>query len=337
MKTDSLNKNTEQIEKEVRERVKKLFEDNKIDVFIGFSEGSIPLRTTPCFIKKSEEVEKLVWNFFCSNNLSVYLPRFFSTKNQKPKTENRIGIIAKGCDSRSIIGLIKEHQVLRKNLYIIGIVCDGIIDIKKMQNSYLEIVEAKEKDNVIVLVDENKKETELRKEDLLADVCLNCQYKKSSIYDILIEGKRSNDITQKRYNVSIDEFEKKPIQERWKYFEEQVSKCIRCYACRQACPNCYCKECFAEATKPKWIGITTNISDIMFYQIGRIFHQAGRCVDCGACVRACPMNIDLRMFTYKLVKDVKEFFGYEAGISLDEIPSLVTFKLDDKQEFITEP
>ncbi len=75
----------------------------------------------------------------------------------------------------------------------------------------------------------------------------------------------------------------------------------------------------------------------MLYQIGRIFHQAGRCVDCGACVRACPMGIDLRAFTYKLVKDVRELFGYEAGISLDELPPLTTFKLEDKQEFMVEP
>ncbi len=138
-------------------------------------------------------------------------------------------------------------------------------------------------------------------------------------------------------HADTEDFEEKTMEERWEYFQEQMSKCIRCYACRQACPNCYCKECFAEQTKPKWIGTTNNISDIMFYQIGRIFHQAGRCVDCGACVRACPMGIDLRTFTYKLVKDVKELFGYEAGISLDELPPLTTFMLEDEQEFMIEP
>ncbi|GAF73983.1 unnamed protein product [marine sediment metagenome] len=88
---------------------------------------------------------------------------------------------------------------------------------------------------------------------------------------------------------------------------------------------------------PRWTGITNDISDTMFFHIGRIFHQAGRCVDCGACVAACPVGIDLRKFTYKLVKDVKNLYEYEAGLSLEELPPLATYKPDDEQEFMTEP
>jgi len=332
----------EEIEEKIKDTVKKLFKENKIDIFIGYSEGTLPLKSTPCFITRQEDIEKLVWNSNCFNNLSVYLSRFFIPQlGKKDAKLPRIGILAKGCDGRSIVGLIKEHQIPRENLYIIGINCEGMIDIKKVQDvgckmQEVEIVGAKEKDNKIVIIDEDKKEIELKKEELLADVCMSCQYTAPVIYDVLIgEEKRK---TKKEERVAIiEEFEKKPLEERWKYFQEQVSKCIRCYACRQACPNCYCKECFAEQTKPEWIGITDNISDVMFYQIGRIFHQAGRCVDCGACVRACPMGVDLRVFTYKLIKDVKEFFDYEAGISLEEDPPLATFKSDDNQEFITEP
>ena len=88
---------------------------------------------------------------------------------------------------------------------------------------------------------------------------------------------------------------------------------------------------------PQWAGITNDISDTMFYHIGRIFHQAGRCVDCGACVAACPVSIDLRKFTYKLVKDVEDLYEYEAGLSLDEPQPLATFNPDDEQEFMIEP
>lgn len=330
------------IEEKIKETVRKLFEEDKIDIFIGYGEGTLPLRSTPCFITEPDNIEKLVWNSYCLNNLAVYLPRFFLPQPRKKDVKlPKIGILAKGCDGRSIVGLIKEHQLPRENLYIIGIPCEGMMDIKKIQDAgckmqEVEIVEAKKKGDKIVIIDEDEKEIELKKEELLADVCMSCQYTAPVIYDILIGGEKRKTKEEQRTTI-IEEFEKKSLEERWKYFEEQVSKCIRCYACRQACPNCYCKECFAEQTKPKWIGITDNISDIMFYQIGRIFHQAGRCVDCGACVRACPMGIDLRIFTGKLIKDVKEFFGYEAGISLEEAPPLATFKLDDQQEFITEP
>ena len=326
----------------IKETVKKLFKENKIDIFIGYSEGTLPLRSTPCFITETDNIEKLVWNSYCFNNLAVYLPRFFLPQLQKKDAKlPRIGILAKGCDGRSIVGLIKEHQIPRENLYIIGIHCEGMVDKKKIQDAGCkmqgaEIVAAEEKNGKVLIEDEDKKKIEFEKAKLLADVCKSCQYAAPAIYDVLI-GEEKRKTKKEEREEFIKEFEKKPLEERWKYFQEQVSKCIRCYACRQACPNCYCKECFAEQTKPKWIGATDNISDIMFFQIGRILHQAGRCVDCGTCVRACPMGIDLRIFTYKLIKDVKEFFGYEAGISLEETPPLATFKSDDGQDFITEP
>lgn len=319
----------------IKEKVKKLFKEKKIDIFIGYCKGTLPLRAMPCFIRKAEDAERLVWNSYCSNNLAVYLPRFFKPKKgSKDEKMPKIGILAKGCDGRSIVGLIKEHQIPRENLYILGIDCSGMIDTKKIKG--IDVAAADEKKDIVTVEDGYGKKAEFKKEELLSDVCRSCGYTAPLVYDEFI-GEKGGKSKKESREEFIKEFEKKPIEERWKYFHEQISKCIRCNACRQACPNCYCVECFAEQTKPRWVGATNDISDVMFYQMGRLFHQAGRCVDCGACVRACPMGVDLRIFTYKLIKDVKELFEYEAGISLEEAPPLATFKQDDKQEFITEP
>ena len=319
--------------KEIRQTVKKLFNDNKIDLFIGYGEGTLPLRTTPCFISTVDDTDKLVWNSFCTNNLAVYLPRFFLPKpREKEPHWPRVGILVNGCTGRSLVGLFKEKQVPRENIVIVGVPCDGMIDIKKIKG--IEIIKGTEKKDSIIIEDITGKEKELKKDGLIADICLSCSCSVPPVYDYLVKGKGKETVIP---YTGVEEFEEISHQERWSLFEEQVSKCIRCYACRAACPNCWCKECFVDQSLPRWTGITNDISDTMFFHIGRIFHQAGRCVDCGACVAACPVGIDLRKFTYKLIKDVKDLYEYEAGLSLEELPPLATYKPDDEQEFMTEP
>ena len=287
--------------------MRKLFSENRIDVFIGYGESSVPGRALPMFITSADEVDKLVWNEFCVNSLAVYLPRFFEIEpRQKEKKFPRVGLAAKGCDGRAVVGLIKENQMPRESVYIVGIACEGMSEL----------------------------DGGTRRE---REVCAECEYRAPAVYDVLIEGDGSSgEKKPARFN-RIEEFRKKPIEERWNYFVKEMAKCIRCYACRNVCPTCYCKECFTDETQPKWHGVTNDMSDIIYFHLGRLFHQAGRCVDCGSCSWVCPMGIDLRLFLQGLLKDVKELYGYEAGLSIEEPPPLTVFKPDDVQKFITEP
>ena len=328
-------------ETKLRQTAKELFNDGRIDVLVGYTGGTLPLRSRPVFITNAEEVDKLVWNAYCSNNLAVYLPRFFTVQAQRKKDETpppKVGIIAKGCDIRSVVGVIKEKQAPRENVVIVGVHCAGMVDLAKV-----ELLMGGERvyrsdetpEGKLVVTTRLGKEQSIEKEQVMADACLDCQYPTADGADIIIEG-TSKKVNEEIYK-KVDDFEAMPAEERWQYFKQEISKCIRCYACRQACPNCYCKVCFADQTKPKWIGAGIELSDVMLYHIGRIFHQAGRCVECDACLRACPMNIDLRTFTQKLARDVKELFDFTPGLSFDEPPPLCTFKDDDSQDFITEP
>jgi len=320
------------VESELVESVEKLLREKKVDLFVGYQDGSLPLRTSPCFVTEHEEIQKLVWNSFCSNNLSVYLKSLLSAR----RANTRIGILCKGCDSRSLVNLIVEKQVKREDVVIVGISCPGVINVDKLlsHTEGKKILEVEENDEDIILKFDSGEERFARRE-YLYESCLNCAYPTPGVYDVLVRvGKHIPKSVSP--DPMIAEFDQKSRTERWQIFEQELSRCIRCYACRNACPNCYCKECFAEQTKPRWFGLTNEQSDVFFYHIVRILHQAGRCVDCGACVRACPQKINLRLFTRMLVDEVKERFGFEPGLSLSDSSLLATFSTDDKQEFMVE-
>ena len=315
----------EQLTTQIQEAAKKLFEDNKVDLIIGFEKGSLPLRATPCFIRSAEDTGRLVWNSGCGNNLAAYVPAH---------NTDRIGIIVKGCDSRSVVGLIKEQQIERDRIVIIGVACTGMIDSKLVEEKLAgrEALSAEDGSESITFKGSGF-EDKIKKSDLLDESCTFCKHRNPAVCDIMI-GASVEDNKEGDEFLTVTEFEAKSAEERWEYFSRQSQKCIRCYACRNACPLCYCKECCVDSSQPQWFGKSTALSDTQVFHIMRTFHTAGRCVDCGACMRACPMDVDLRFLNKKIDKDVRELFSFEAGMSLDEPPPLNTFKTDDPQEFI---
>lgn len=319
----------EKIEKKIREIAGKLLKDKKVKLIIGFEKGTLPLKARPTFVRKPEEVEKLIWNPFCENNLAVYIPFY----RRYLDNGESIGVIAKGCDARSLVLHIQENIAKREQIFIIGIPCEGILDRKRIEKEAFpgEITEASEKDDTI-LVKGNGFEKTLRKKDFLCEDCIVCSHRKPVVYDELVEGDVKETEAADRQN-QIKEFESKEPDERWKIFTEEVSRCIRCYACRNACPACYCKECFVDCSKPQWLGTTVDSeTDLQLFQIIRTFHLAGRCVNCGSCNRACPMDINISLLVNKLSVDAKRLFNYETGIDVNEKPVLNKYSEDDSNE-----
>lgn len=102
---------------------------------------------------------------------------------------------------------------------------------------------------------------------------------------------------------------------RWMY---EFQKCIKCYGCRNICPVCFCTACSLE--HDALVATGPLPPEVPIFHLVRAVHMAGRCVDCGLCEAACPMNIPLRLLYRKVNEIVVALFDYETGSSADQPP-----------------
>jgi len=131
----------------------------------------------------------------------------------------------------------------------------------------------------------------------------------------------------------LDKIEKMTPSERWDFWIQELSPCFKCYACRAACPMCYCSRCTVDFNQPQWIPVPSHELGNLEWHIMRAIHLAGRCIDCDACYNACPLAIPLNLLTKRMLQDARENFGgYQPSLKADHLMS--TFKPEDKDNFI---
>lgn len=308
----------------IREKAKELLESGKVEVFIGYQKGTVPMMNHPVVVRNPAQAELLYWDSNCGLNLCNYLTR---------RTE-KIGIVANGCNSRNIVTHIIENQIKREQLYILGIPCEGMVDHRAVRRAVKgkEILEFAENGDTFTVKGNGFEET-FKKIDFLQNNCQTCTHHNPVIYDEMLGSPVEEPQGVEGYK-DVKGIETMGPEQKWNFFQRLISNCIRCYACRNACPLCYCPTCFVDESRPQWVGKSSDPIDTMTFHFLRAYHCAGRCTDCGACERVCPMGIRMRQFTKKLNKDAMELFDWEAGLDIEQRPPLDVYRPDDYNDFI---
>ncbi len=312
---------------ELIKRITELLESGEVQRVVGWKKGDLGYNPEPAYFESAEALKDFVYDGFCGANLSKYMIKAC-------ELEGKTLVLLKPCDTYSFNQLIKEHRISKDKIYVIGVGCKGKLDIEKIKAmgikgitaiSGVEITDACDTINIETVYG-NKT---VAYKDAMLERCHVCKGKEHKISDeIFFESADTDD--GDRF-AGVDYIESLSPEEKFEFFKKELSKCIRCNACRNVCPACSCRKCVFDSTKfdADRKANVDPFEESMFHII-RAFHVAGRCTDCGECSRVCPQGIPLHLFNRKFIKDINEFYGeYQAGAEVDERSPLTNFTFDD--------
>jgi ferredoxin len=273
---------------------------------IGWEAGRFANQTTPAFIRKPEDATRLVYSPYCVNTLGKYaLEESVLVRDAASGANNgqKIAVCVRGCDSRGINRMLADNQLEREDVFLIGLPCEGALD-RATGERFVK--------------------------------CVACTHRNAVESDVFCGSQAPEpDAAPEERFAAVEKFAALPAAARRAYFEANYNKCIRCYACRQVCPVCTCKECFTDRDSVGWQGKQNNLPENRFYGLTRVFHIADRCVECGECERACPMDLPLMVLNRKMIQDLQQLFAMdEGGLAAEGRTTLASYDLGDREEFM---
>ena len=287
-----------------------------VDLVIGYGR-STGGDVVPLFVSRPEDAKALEWNHHCTYNMVRYLTdpevvgspgtgkRAGTSSGDDASGKARVAIVVKGCDLKSLVVLLSENQVRRDLLTVIGMPCPGVTDqagtlLSKCEECPPDVYNPRQE---------------------LCDLVIGQPVKPAA-------GGAPAPFRD------VQQVDALSTAERRALWDGYFARCLRCYACRNVCPLCYCKECVFDQHDPRWVSPAAAVASNRSFHLIRAYHLAGRCVDCGECERACPVGIPLRRINRKAAKVVEESFHFRAGLDPQAKSPLVAFADQDPQEFI---
>lgn len=313
------------MQRELIERAKQLLADGTVSRVMGWKAGEFGYDMTPAVFTSAEELEKdFRYDDFCEANLSKYMIK-------ESRKEGKILVFLKPCDTYSFNELLKEHRILRENVYVIGVPCTGKVNANAIRSRGIHGITGMSCDGETVTVSTLYGEETVPKNEVMAERCQNCKSKKHVIYDELF-GEEGEVTDTARFKM-VEKLESMTPDQRFSFWRKELSRCIRCNACRNVCPACSCEKCVFDndASGVANKAAADSFEENMFHII-RAFHVAGRCTDCGECSRVCPQNIPLHLLNRKFIKDINELYGeYQAGEDLETKCPLTDYTKDDAE------
>jgi len=311
------------MQERLKNKALELLKNGTADRILGWKAGEFFYDLTPAVFTTAEDIEKdFVYGPFCGANLSKYLIA-------ESRKGGKVAVFLKPCDSYSFTQLLKEHRIWKDNVYVVGVQCEGMCDPEKLRIAGFDGMIGVSEDGDSLKVETLYGEKSAKRQDLLLERCKVCKSKRIVTYDELI-GEQGEEQETDRFN-EVAKLEAMTPEERFEFWRGELSRCIRCNACRNVCPACSCEKCvFDNADSGVRNKAAADSFEENMFHIIRAFHVASRCTDCGECSRVCPQNIPLHLLNRKFIKDINELYGeYQAGADLETKPALMNFTLDD--------
>ena len=287
---------------ELRELAKKLLAEGTVKVVVGYTEGRQGVR--PIFAATPEDADKLIFDPRCVQNLATYL----SPRRAHVAALGKLAVVVKGCDAMAAAGMIREAQRKRDDFVLIGVRCGGVLADPRANAAVTEAT--------------------------VAARCPGCEVREPKIVDHLLGPLPPAPPGASALDARIKELEAMTPEERFAFWTSELAKCVRCNACREICPMCFCVRCVCDKAQPQWIESSPHARGNLAWHMTRALHQAGRCVGCGECERACPVGIPLSLLNRKVARVVAERFDYVVSDDPENPAPIGTYRLEDDQEFI---